>query len=208
MKNIEYIRSLINRDTVRLAELLINERAAGNSGVIRYDLLKFNGGVCYETPDGEVFTKRLDALEHTVDWLKAGSGDEANDERYVPFEPNKYSLTFADLSKIRVNDPSALHIFGWRNTMTNAWCVSRDSGNDGLFGPADTFYMEFYDDGHVYASFTSGEGTESYSFGAFYDEKYIRSESDMRIQEEALIILNSMLDEGVISVESASSMAA
>ena len=118
-----------------------------------------------------------------------------------PRVPNKYELIGSDLTHLELGDRSKVHepLF-WRNNVINAWCISKTT--DPMDG--DEFWLGIYDEPYrrklVHAHFDAYGGMCSYNITQFYEPSEIENMHDLRIQEDALEILNKLLDEGIIRV--------
>lgn len=125
-----------------------------------------------------------------------------NKNTYKPNVPNKYNLTFSDLSNFEVGDRSKIKKNPWwKNENIDAWCVYREVGPD---CDSDSFWIGIYDENakayknKVRINFASYGGMAGYTFKKFYDVNEIENWMDYKIQEEALSVINKALDDGII----------
>ena len=131
--------------------------------------------------------------------------NDFNKNEYVPTIPNKYNLTFKDLSHFKVGDRTKIKKNPWWfNQSINAWCVYREVGPD---MDSDSFWIGIYNEdaksykNKVRVLFSSYGGMTGYTFDKFYDVKEIENWMDYKIQEEALNVINKALDEGIIILD-------
>lgn len=127
-----------------------------------------------------------------------------------PKVPNKYNLTPDMIPKLKYDRSKIGEPMFWRNNVINAWCITRNTANDGndhRFGTYDGFWLGIYDDkaksyaGKLRYYFDSYGGMCSYNITKFYDESEIENEMDLEIQEKALEVLNQLIDDGVLMLD-------
>ena len=127
-----------------------------------------------------------------------------------PKVPNKYDLTPAMIRKLKYDRSKIGEPVFWRNDVIDAWCISRDTAKyseDHVCGTYDSFWLGIYDDdakayaGELRIYFDCYGEMCSYNFKKFYDYSEIEYEMDLEIQEQALEILNQLIDDGVLFFE-------
>ena len=128
-----------------------------------------------------------------------------------PKVPNKYNLTPAMIPKLKYDRSKIGEPMFWRNKAIDAWCITRNTAKDGrdhTYGTYDGFWLGVYDDdaksyaGKLGYYFDSYGGICHYKFTKFYDFSQIEYEMDLEIQEKALEVLNQLIDDGVLIIES------
>ena len=120
---------------------------------------------------------------------------------------NKYNLKVSDIKKMIVVDETKLcEPLFWRNNVINAWCISKSIGSnaDRRFCSDNGIWFGIYDKPYygkrVHFDATAWGGMAKYVFKEFFNPKEIENERDLETQEEALKVLNMLLDEKIIKL--------
>lgn len=127
-----------------------------------------------------------------------------NKYTYKPKVENKYHLTVKDIRHLKILDRTKIvGPLWWRNDVISAWCISRSVGSD---FDSNSFWIGVYDDnakayaGKIRVSFDSYDGMCGYNFNKFYNLKDIENWMDYKIQEEALGVINQLIDDGILGL--------
>ena len=128
-----------------------------------------------------------------------------------PKVKNKYNLTVQDLKRLRVGNREKLcEPLFWRNNVVNAWCISGTTiknRKDDEFGTYDEFWIGVYDEnaksyaGKIRVTFSAYGGMCHYNFKKFFDYSEIENEMDLEIQEKFITVMNQLLDEQILILE-------
>ena len=123
---------------------------------------------------------------------------------YKPKVQNKYNLTVKDIKHLKILDRTKITSpLWWRNDVISAWCISKEVGS---CYDSDSFWMGVYDEdakayaGKIRVSFDSYGGMCGYNFNKFYCLDDIENWMDYKIQEEALGVINQLIDDGVLGL--------
>ena len=124
-----------------------------------------------------------------------------------PKVKNKYYLKVSDIKRMKVADESKIKepLF-WRNNVINAWCISKSIGTDAdrRFCADNEIWFGIYDKPYygrrIHFHANCWGGMCRYNFKEFFNTKEVENERDLETQEEALKILNMLLDEGIIKL--------
>lgn len=125
-----------------------------------------------------------------------------------PKVKNKYNLTMQKVRQLKIRDESKISepLF-WRNNVINAWCISRCIGTDAdiRYGSNNELWIGIYDEPYhgkrFHVKCHSFGGMRVYDFKKFFDEKEIKNENDLKLQEELLDTINHLIDEGILVME-------
>ena len=125
-----------------------------------------------------------------------------------PTVPNKHNLSRTDLNSLMVLDRSQVcEPLFWRNDVIDAWCIHGGAGEGFYSGWINSFWIGVYDEtakayaGKVRVSFSAYEDMCSYDFKKFYDPKDIEVEIDLAVQERFLLVINNLLDKGILGLK-------
>lgn len=127
-----------------------------------------------------------------------------------PTVENKYNLTPASATNLKVNRDKVNESFFWRNNVVHAWCISGTTAKcakDHEFGTYNSFWLGVYDEeckehtSPIELKFTAYGGMYGYVFDTFYDFSTIKCEIDLEIQEKFLAKINQLIDQGVFSIK-------
>ena len=118
--------------------------------------------------------------------------------------PNKYGFTPKNINTVKVLDWNWIKSNFSRNLAKDkdgkCWDKFLETkGHSGWWDSEDSFYIAFWEDGRVESKFYSYGGMCGYEFEEFYKADGIENKIDMDIQVKVIKLLNSMVDEKVIS---------
>lgn len=127
-----------------------------------------------------------------------------------PKVKNKYNLTPQNIKKLKFNRAQIGEPLFWRNNVINAWCITKTTirnSKDAEFGTYNEFWLGIYDDdakayaGKLRVSFSAYGGMCKYEFKKFFDPSEIENELDLQIQEQAISVLNELIDKQILYFE-------
>ena len=124
---------------------------------------------------------------------------------------NKYNLTPAIIRKLKVNREKISEKYFWRTNVISAWCLSGNTSKcskDYEFCTYNEYWLGIYDEdakayaGKIRVNFSAYGGMANYNINNFFNEKDIKHEDDLKIQEIFIEKMNKLIDEGVFYFES------
>lgn len=126
-----------------------------------------------------------------------------------PKVPNTYNLTISKIQSLKVDWDKVGKVgkHWWRNDIINAWCISKDIGThkDSEFGTEASYWIGFYDKPYyrkrIHIKTDSYGGITSYKFNSFYRPSDISCEQDLKVQEQLLKEINTLIEDKVLILE-------
>lgn len=123
-----------------------------------------------------------------------------------PTVENKYHLSPNNIPNLQIADWDRLKEVTWHNVAMRdrgTWyCHLEGCNKEGQhYDDFDEFWIGFREeDDTIEFSFSANDGMCNYNIINFYDEKEIENEYDLRVQENAIKWLNTLIDEGILDI--------